>query len=1632
MTMRKGLRNLSRIGFTWLLALLVAGSLLLPTAFAKDDEKQAEGLSDLSLYSRASELTREFGTKLAPGSKSDLGMIKGQDGDDIRINAGNAGGFLGYADILSDDNGVLGWLMSSYTASSATITYDQLKNVIPSNSTLNAAQSNPFYQYAGYGEALTQMGLVSTLRIGSFNDIGRTIGSAFMIFSFLLANIAPFLFSTGMFILDALNPFKFFGEIISGVGDSELGMLSGIADYVSELYKVVQNLSIVVLLPAFLILTFLSMLLMKKGNALQKFGRYSLRVFMLFAGLPLIGATYTGVVDDLKAKVDVGSDYANYLVVSSYVDFEGWVKTTRLQPINSAYIQNPRISGGEISETMNLSDRSIVLAINGSRAGNATAEKLATRYGATNQINDIFKEGGGKKSTAKQTKTTDAQESSFRSTFALLTRHMSSGVYSGAQYDGEVAGQIQKIRAQANKTSDEDIVKMFSLTASDNRTWKDKWAFSSEEAKWMGKIDWDESEGLFTHDGSTNDLFQFGDYNYNIYNGGTLTSSGATFDTDMTVTPKKGGLQPIGSSASGVVGGLSPLAMYNFLNTTFSDTGLTVYSPAKSSSDIVRDSYASVSFAGAGVPMFMRWLENFVVMTSLALLSIAYGAMLIMAAVKNIPRILSGVFGTALGSIAYATKLLISTAVMIIQILGMVFLYTLSENIIMTLLLNFNSMTTEVSDYFRTGSIAFEFARGFLTIIVTVVISLFLVKNMQVFREMLEEVTTTLINRVMGVLDTSTGGQGLDIAKTSGGRVGGDGKLTDKARNEDGGGLMGGALKAMNDAHALESQKGRLAEERGLGGRSLGEGLKARAKTASELMAAGGRDKAKGLVGIDGKSYDRELAAQQEAVKSMAHGDATALGKSTTDEYNKANEDVDVTKSGQQLDADGEVIQDAEGNAYNAQGEPISPASPVARSGFSASTDADGNLLGTDGNVYTDEAGNAFKRDEKGHLVDSEGNYVALDKDGVLQPIGMIPGHNGKPVSALREAGKLDKTRHNADAYAKMKKEQAAPHHGINEEGLPVDAKGNELMANTKDGRVPVTFDKDGFLTDAKGNKVTVAQLAKQVDDRAYEAVTDPETGEQHVKHRGDEAMKAGLSTVGLATDSASTLAKKSNTANTQAEKARERVAELKKNGASPYAIAQAERTASKAEQVATATQQTFDKAMAQNGNQNGSARVTQEEVTTAKRGVEVAKQALATDVAKLSEMQAASAPPKELAKQQQRVAARQQDVIATAARAQDTETAKKSGRPVAEITQARGQVERSEAVLAARQATLMNAVASNAPVETVQKMEKQVEQASANLVATQSKMREVSEAPRGSRQEIEKATAKVTKAKQQAAVAKQTVARLKEDGAPPQAVAQAEKVERKTSRALKQAKQAERTLKKPVNPIRHIGPVATASVTPTKSYGALTKLGVTDYANYGQQVGALAQEIETNKAAQHQVAQRIKSLKQQGRPPQTIRQAQEKLAGLKVTGEQATQTLATLKTNAQGLLKSNPFQPSVASRPIQKDGGMILNKMVELHQTQRIVEKMRSEQKNGLLTPEKQATLKTLVKRSGGMTRELKSYGIKEDVLTSSQSLGEGVRHMKQSWDAFTNGTSREGVGNQETAATQETPRQPRNRRRK
>lgn len=919
---------------------------------------------DFSVFKRAEEVATTFGSDMAPSSDGAGGSTWLDN-----LLPGNAGGLLGYSRDLSDDEeGIVGWVTSQFSANSMTYNYDQLKTLGGGD----GLASNSLYAYGIYGAQLDAMGLTTTDDFG----IGDKIVGYLFELVYFLANVVPTVFKIMLNLLRIFNPFNLFFGVIEGLSDLEVPIIAPLATYIGSIYSSIQTLSIFIVVPVLIGLSAMS-IFMFRGSAGKKVLRLVVRVFMIFAGLPLIGSTYTAIVDDLADGMTFGTNFGDYVVASQFVDTEGWVKSTRLAPPTDNAIKINDSETEELSQNPHAS-REMVLEINARRVrGNTSLEALYSNEMISSE--DMIDSG--------------SQSEAYTGNVArdLLTRFRSGQRFSAADFEGYIKSELNDDK----DISAESITAMFTPETSDLKS--------------------DDYDNLFavSDSGTPSEVFKDGDIGWSIYNMGGLvynekgstfglkgvsTPSGVNVSKAKATTSKKTALG--GDLNSGTVIGLSPLTMYNFMNTEFGTLSMTTFSPENSASSWSSNDYASVSKVNSGFVGLINTTESVVLLSASAVIGLAYAWALFKIVLASIPRILAGVFGTAMGSMAMITKLLISTIVLIIEIIGTLLLYSVFDTVFMSAVRSVDVLLPSVSS---TLGVILAVVKGFVTIILGLAVMFFALKNQKAFGKMMEEATTDAITKLMGGLDNSLnqgnmlGGSNIQGASAQGKVLGDDGNVGTKGSGQYAAAVAGGGDPEAGSGFGVKDAIGEtLGQEklRALAADAKGEEYTPRNKKdlAKEAMGRYG-DSKKAVMGdkmaaslggagaiasmmtggrfgeFDGNARER-YQEEQKHDRKMISDDMRGIGRGGDDltpQFNQVNEDepandkafeesVSVAEA-QSVDDIGRDIDDmdvesaiVEGNGGEVSSDDVGPIGTVSESINDDDSDSD---------TYIDEDGEA-------------------------------------------------------------------------------------------------------------------------------------------------------------------------------------------------------------------------------------------------------------------------------------------------------------------------------------------------------------------------------------------------------------------------------------------------------------------------------------------------------------------------------------------------------------------------------------------------------------------------------------------------------------------------------------------------
>lgn len=606
-------------------------------------------------YTLSSNVTAYFSDATKPGEGDGLSADEGWT--TIAQNASEGGNLLGYGD--DDVSSFSGWLVSKATGSSNTVGYDSLKVRENNSSSANSSYSGVL-AYAQYGSLLNALGLDSTSTGLGLHFQNMAFGSI-MALLYLLAGGIDTIFSAVIWLLETLNPFKFFFSAISASSTAMANGMTGgqgvpvwmqsLDTWFSGWYQALVNLSWTVLIPLFLFVFIISSLMWKKGNALGGLKKLVIRVLFLGVGLPLIGSMYTaslGVMKDATAGAGMG---ATRVVISTFVDFENWAKKDRLAVPDNATLQWDSSEQAPTGASVNKL-RQTTVAIN----------KLANS-GAFSSVSDIDVSGLGSISTeaakADTTSSGGLEDFTYVAAMEMLLRYTTAQSYQASDFDTAIKGRIGQ-----QASSGQEQVKSCATT------WFNVQADGSTKA--------DDKSGCSAIKASDNPVLK-------VRDGSGLQASGESGTITFTTSGDKyaGDWVMLGGNFNG--SNLSALSMYNYLNTTFDKNSATTYSSSNAVSSATREYHNSVNLVGSAGVSWLYWVNGAVTLLCFIVLGLGYAFGMFTGAIKNSMHIITAVPFATLGSMAGIAKVVIYTFTMITEIIATMFIYRLVQEIILSI-----------------------------------------------------------------------------------------------------------------------------------------------------------------------------------------------------------------------------------------------------------------------------------------------------------------------------------------------------------------------------------------------------------------------------------------------------------------------------------------------------------------------------------------------------------------------------------------------------------------------------------------------------------------------------------------------------------------------------------------------------------------------------------------------------------------------------------------------------------------------------------------------------------------------------------------------------------------------------------
>lgn len=581
--------------------------------------------------------------------------------------------------------------------------------------------------------------------IGTVIQFGRVIGGMIILILYMINLIIPVLFAVVLKLMLIFNPFVWLAKG-SGVANAATGGLlkSAIdtnipgAEFFGNMVQSFNGLYAALTSAGLMSIVFLLMFLIagvfifgKIGGVKSRFVKIVLRLLIIVLGIPLVGGTYTSTLKWLqKEAADSGaSGYVNYIIASSFIRVDSWVENTRLAPPTaggglatspgaSLIKYNPQqmvaakdtqdlrrvaaainvIAAKGDADGTNSNSWANVLQDNLKSASSKASDGLSSYQSASGYGNDQASLSSGDSFTADLAKAADSSAVSW--VVDTLFKFMGSTKYTGANYDSFVKGTIH---SKAGLKAANGLLSLNFEILDNVGDWKkdtsegvDKGStgyilYDGTGIKGLGESDGGKGEG----DAGRAFAKGYTDRKYNFYNNGFLsvTPTGNAFmnSSEVSYYLKSGGTISNGSlqtshldTAANRTGfGLSDLAMYNFLNTSFEGSGMVVYSPSNSTSILSLGQYQTVVMPGRGFDVFMLWLETVVILLVFVIVGILFWYEMITKVFFNFFGLLTNIFGSALGSLNFFMKMVLYAGAALIQLVTAMVAYLMITQILM-------------------------------------------------------------------------------------------------------------------------------------------------------------------------------------------------------------------------------------------------------------------------------------------------------------------------------------------------------------------------------------------------------------------------------------------------------------------------------------------------------------------------------------------------------------------------------------------------------------------------------------------------------------------------------------------------------------------------------------------------------------------------------------------------------------------------------------------------------------------------------------------------------------------------------------------------------------------------------------
>lgn len=514
-------------------------------------------------------------------------------------------------------------------------------------------------QYVLYGATLAALGLDKAEAKDEGASPFRYASGSILMLAYVGAGSVDAVFDSVLTVMQKLNPYAWiadglrdagtpasFTEGMDGEDVSDSSAFEDLKEFASTTIVKILDLSWGVTIPLLMGFTAIMLLLSKKKSAGDRLKPLVIKVAFVAIGIPLVGATYTGVLDSLSGGVDdAAGANASKVVLSTIVDFQGWSDQRLGLPAEAGEFVWDSATNEPTKETV-ADGRRTALAIN-AQVRPEWRKFTPKASGDNTQWNEEAMEEDTGESTGSR--------SVFSSTLDLIKRYTAGEQISAGSFETGVKKGLTDAAAGGNGptvlkwvTSLTDPTKLSKMTSADVEK-LDNPLIKVTDGGLSGERTGDRNNLLME--------FKPGKDNFCL-------------STKVVADGWKGK----GSPLTGC--NMSPIAMYNYLNSSWDgSTGMKMYSPRDSSSSYARDQHMAANLHGGGAMGLVYLFSALSLLVSFMVIGYAYCLLLFFGALRRAVTVLGSTPFALLGFQAGIAKVVVTTVGMVVEIVGTMVIY---------------------------------------------------------------------------------------------------------------------------------------------------------------------------------------------------------------------------------------------------------------------------------------------------------------------------------------------------------------------------------------------------------------------------------------------------------------------------------------------------------------------------------------------------------------------------------------------------------------------------------------------------------------------------------------------------------------------------------------------------------------------------------------------------------------------------------------------------------------------------------------------------------------------------------------------------------------------------------------------